>query len=737
MDKGSIGFDLERCVANIVTERHGREVLDLTEQIYKNTDPDLEIDLRMDLYKTYVDDTITELKEVPDGAVYDTENKKIVINKAKKLEDESSNLGKDKKAFNLLTEIVNTINPEIIMKNEVPSDHPELGFAVPFLDTAVWINKVDDNHPKGKILHRYYEKPMNAQIVIHKDSAMNERMKRTTHTQQIIRVLRNTSRDLPDDQREIGVNQYVQKLYNSGYDERYRHEVVKSAYNGYHKQLKDDDNGIKPLYRPWSWNREERDKAKEDKPGTWYKNGGWEHKLFVPATANGELKSKIEEAIKEVNQRTKVKIIEETGVPLLKLLRNATTSKDKPPCSDMDNCLLCSNGQMGVCRRSHVLYKLECLETNEGEGGEVEGENKTENCCGLYNGESNRNGYSRGFEHLRDSKIHTVDGVENSVILKHAWQVHDGKDIKVKMKIVGSFRGDPTGRQVAEAILIRNTPESISMNSKSEYVQPCDVKEKYESAGGSWILKKREKLLKREKEALKIRVLERYGKEAKTKIGKERNAPMSANIGHDVPTTNTDVIKDNNIQVAEKQDKSKSDAKTKADSDIKTDAKTNTKTDTDVKTKPKDKYVLNKASNGNEVKLDAKTKANIDIKSETKDKHIISGVMKKTKSNEATFNSNNDATSSDLSNPVTEKTVPFMNSKWQSNIDPIKPNYPNLKQPTLPFLTISKDANQHQKDETFAKINKKILHYRSISQTSASAKKKSRKAKSKSIIQLQ
>ena len=78
-----------------------------------------------------------------------------------------------------------------------------------------------------------------------------------------------------------------------------------------------------------------------------------------------------------------------------------------------------------------------------------------------------------------------------------------------------------------------------------------------------------------------------------------------------------------------------------------------------------------------------------------------------------------------------------MNSKWQSNIVPIKPNNPNLKQPTLPFLTISKVANQHQKDETFAKINKKILHYRSISQTSASAKKKSRKAKSKSIIQLQ
>ena len=127
--------------------------------------------------------------------------------------------------------------------------------------------------------------------------------------------------------------------------------------------------------------------------------------------------------------------------------------------------------------------------------------------------------------------------------------------------------------------------------------------------------------------------------------------------------------------------------------------------------------------------MDAKIKANIDVKSETKDKHIISGVINKAKSNEAIFNSNNEATSSDISNPVTEKTVPFKNSKWQSNIVPIKPNNPNLKQQTLPFLTISKVSNQQQKDETIAKINTKILHYRSISQTSASVKKKSRRAK--------
>ena len=682
MDKGSIGFDLQRCISNIVTERHGRKVLELTGQIYENTDPSLEADLRMDLYKTYVDDTITELKEVPDGAVYDSKNKKIVIDQAKKIEDVNSNLGKDKKAFNLLTEIVNTIDPEIIMKNEVPSDHPELGFAVPFLDTAVWIEEADANYPKGKILHRYFEKPMNAQIVIHKDSAMNERAKRTTHTQQIIRVLRNTSRELPDDQREIGVNQYVQKLYNSGYDERYRQEVVIAAYKGYKKQCEDEDKGFKPLYRPWSWNRDERDKAKEEKPRSWFQKGGWEHKLFVPATQNGELKAKIEEAIKEVNQRTKVKIIEESGVPLLDVLRNATTSSDNPPCSDMDNCLLCSNGQLGICRRSHVLYKMECLGTvEEKEKGENEdGENSPEICGGLYNGESNRNGFTRGSEHLADSKIHTVEGVENSVILKHAWQCHDGEDIKVKMKIVGSFRGDPTGRQVAEAILIRNTPESISMNSKAEYVQPCDVKEKYESAGGSWILKKKEKLLKKEKEALRIKVLERYGKEALPKTGKKKRDPFN-----DVKNMITAATKDEN----------------------------------------------NKHSKKEEDKSELKIKANIDVQMEYNNKQTNTCILNKNiVINEAMPTSNKATTSTNLSHPVTEKTVPSAKSKKQNKMIKDKLNHPNLKQPTISFIKINKVASQHQKDETLSKLNEKIKHHRSISQsTGPGSKKKARKVK--------
>ena len=64
----------------------------------------------------------------------------------------------------------------------------------------------------GFIFHKYYEKDTKDSTVVHKYSDINERAKRTIHTQEIIRILRNTSRELSDEVREIGVKQYVRKL---------------------------------------------------------------------------------------------------------------------------------------------------------------------------------------------------------------------------------------------------------------------------------------------------------------------------------------------------------------------------------------------------------------------------------------------------------------------------------------------------------------------------------------------
>ena len=68
----------------------------------------------------------------------------------------------------------------------------------------------------------------------------------------------------------------------------------------------------------------------------------------------------------------------------------------------------------------------------------------------------------------------------------HYWKHHGVENKGMKMKLIKSYRGDPTARQSAEAVLIRNSDENRIMNSKSEFVQPISIKEKYELPTGNW-----------------------------------------------------------------------------------------------------------------------------------------------------------------------------------------------------------------------------------------------------------
>ena len=344
---------------------------------------------------------------------------------------------------------------------------------------------------------------MNSNVVLQTGSAYSYRATRTGHTQELIRIFRNTSRDLPNDVKIESINHYMAILKASGYDEKFRREVYNSSLNGYNKQCSDNDSDIKPLYRPWSWNREDRDSQKIEKKSNWYKSGDkYEHKLFIPTTPNGELKIKIEYAIKEINKSTKVKIIEQPGPTILDVMRGMANSRNYIPCPNIEKCLLCKSGKPGQCRRSDILYGFDC---------------NSEECKVKYHGETHRNGYSRGSEHFNDSKIESVEGVEKSVISKHEWEHNDGEPVGVKMKIIKAYRGDPTSRQCAEGVMIRKTPEDLLMNSKSEFVQPCTVKEKFESHTGSWKDKQREKLTNLQKNALHKKLREKFGKKSNKK----------------------------------------------------------------------------------------------------------------------------------------------------------------------------------------------------------------------------
>ena len=75
----------------------------------------------------------------------------------------------------------------------------------------------------------------------------------------------------------------------SGYNAKYRGEVITAAVVGYERLLEAVDRGERPLHRPREWQAGERRKKKLLSKAAWYRPA--DVVLFVPATPGGELTS--------------------------------------------------------------------------------------------------------------------------------------------------------------------------------------------------------------------------------------------------------------------------------------------------------------------------------------------------------------------------------------------------------------------------------------------------------------
>ena len=55
------------------------------------------------------------------------------------------------------------------------------------------------------------------------------------------------------------------KLKNSGYQKKFRKEVLDGIMKGFEKMKENDKMGIRPMYRSREWNQEERKLSKFNK----------------------------------------------------------------------------------------------------------------------------------------------------------------------------------------------------------------------------------------------------------------------------------------------------------------------------------------------------------------------------------------------------------------------------------------------------------------------------------------
>ena len=106
----------------------------------------------------------------------------------------------------------------------------------------------------------------------------------------------------------------------SGYTLRERELIVKEGRNRYKNVLKQVNDGVKPLYRSASLNKEERAIAKKMKGKNWY-GSQFESVLFVQSSPGELLKKEVQKVIDASG--FKVRVVERAGVPLKSLLQRS------------------------------------------------------------------------------------------------------------------------------------------------------------------------------------------------------------------------------------------------------------------------------------------------------------------------------------------------------------------------------------------------------------------------------
>ena len=222
--------------------------------------------------------------------------------------------------MDIVQNLANTINPMIKLTVETPCNYPD--GKLPVLDITVKINQEAQN----RLDFEFFEKPTKNPRVVMADSALSFRQKRTILTQEGLRRLRNTKIELGPEVQKKHLDKFMLKVKNSGYNTKFRTEILDSILKAFEKMVDDDLKNIKPLYRSKNWNAEERAILKSKKKLNWWNTDKSQTKytsvLFVTPTPGGVLAKALQKREEELNKNNKerIKIVEKGGLKIKDIL---------------------------------------------------------------------------------------------------------------------------------------------------------------------------------------------------------------------------------------------------------------------------------------------------------------------------------------------------------------------------------------------------------------------------------
>ena len=237
------------------------------------------------------------------------------------------------------------------------------------------------------------------------------------------------------------------------------------------------EEGLKPINRPRSWNQGEREESKWKKKATWYKQGGYTTVIFCPYTPNSTLANSWREAeARGADTRGwRFRVVELGGRSMRSRLCRFPWGV---PCTDPARCFVCSTGGKGSCTTPGCTYRVQCLACRDRGPDTVPLEEEMEGvkrpgqgrvgvpCTSLYHGESGYSAFTRGLGHQAAVKNKS----KKNALWRHSVLYHQSQNVDYTMSVI-STHTDALTRQIREGVTIIDKQQDILLNSKQEFLQ--------------------------------------------------------------------------------------------------------------------------------------------------------------------------------------------------------------------------------------------------------------------------
>ena len=414
-----------------------------------------------EMIQRYVDDLNAVLEQLEPGTRYNEVEEKLEVIEENVEEDMEKE--KDETTMEVFRNIANSIDQNIEVEVDFPSKHEDK--MMPILDMKM---AIDTNN---LVKYQFYKKPMANKYTMMARSALPDKMKRSSLTNEAMRRLLCCSPNLEKEKRDEIMEDFARMLRRSGYQERFRHEVISDAVRGFEKKEEEERRGGRPVDRPKEYEESERRKRKEDKGERFYRKESRgsqvrEGLFIIPATPNSILAKEMRRICKEELKDTNISItIQERGGRRLGSVLGVTLpGRSKREACGRATCFPCNTGCPGVCRKTGVGYEIQCSVCND-----------DLNIVSKYAGESGKNLFMRGEDYVRDVARNATD----KPLGKHIKEKHMGiMEVPMfshfAMRLKQFFR-HPQRRKANEGVRIAHLDPDTRMNSKEEFRQGTNI----------------------------------------------------------------------------------------------------------------------------------------------------------------------------------------------------------------------------------------------------------------------